>query len=506
MKKTRVSLPAAMVLAALIPFPAFGHYLWTNAAGDNDFANMANWSDSGNTWIVALDGDNRAIIGPGHELTLTRNFAIGRNEGGDGELEINGSIVSFERVFRIGAAPDRTGTVTMTDGILNAGRSINIGQDPGSVGTFNLSGGIFNANLDTSREFGQDNMTVAASDATGVLNISGSGMINLSRGDAEIGEGANATATVSISDAGQLDIGGNARFGFGDDSTTTLNISGGFINAASGFVTMGQGVNAEVSVTMSGGEINADRMIWANDGTATLTMTGGVITVVGTGGGQTTSGAFAMGPGMSSLDVSGDSVINPEKLYIAAGGVLTLSGDAVINIAGSTDGVNPTFDFSLDELAGGQVLGKIAVNGGSIQVAGAADPVSAFDYVELLTAAIEAGTIFTEVDEANLALEYDAEGDLTRLTLASDVVSPVVSLWEGLEEVQGWKAAGIGWIIDDDYPFILHAVGGWLWIFVDGASLDGFYGYDFITGNWFWSRDDFAGWYYSYGSGDWQRW
>jgi len=508
MRSTSFSILAA---CALVAAPAFGNYLWTNSAGDNDWRNPANWTASGTSWKVSLQGADRAIINDGDPLSLNRNVNIGDEEaGGDGEVEIHGATISFERYLRIGASPGLTGTLTMTGGTINAGRALNIGQS-GATGIFNFSGGTINANLDTART--GDTLTVGAADATAVVNMSGSAAINLPTGNAEIGEGINSVATVSISDNASVSA-PNIRVGFGADSDVMLTIAGGMLDIPNGYVTFGQAAGAQVTVDMSGGVINADRMIFANEGAATLTMTGGTINAVRSGASISAStGGFVMGAGAPNLDVSGDAVINTEKLHISAGGLLTISGDAAINISGSTDGENPadeepnpTFDFSqaFADNDWSLVLGKIALNGGSIQVAGAADPVTAVDYVELFTAAIAAGVIRTDVEDADLVVEYDAGGDLTRLLLASEPV-PEVNPWEDLEALQGFKPAGIGWIMDDHYPYIFHASAGWLWIVAQGASLDAFYGYDFAGEYWFWSRDNLGGWRYDFNSSEWRQ-
>ncbi|MCC5841683.1 MAG: hypothetical protein JJT96_16330 [Opitutales bacterium] len=485
-----------ITLAAFLTAPAFGNYLWTNFAGDNDFANPANWSGTGNTWIVALDGVNRAILGDGHTLFLNNNFAIGRSEGGDGEVEINGSTISFERVLRLGA-DGFDGKLTMTNGIMNIGRGINIGQDGGSTGTLVVSGGTINAN--SARTNANDRLDVGADGTTGILEMSGSAVINfptaianigggldsvatvsisgnailtLGSGiDAEVSAGENAMSTVSIFDNGQLNVGRdarigegqnaevtldlsgdgalvagrNARFGFGADTTVSLNVSGGVLSAANGFMTMGQAAGTNVSVNMSGGVIIADRLSFSNnaDGASILNMTGGVIQVVRSGESTaTTTGAFRMGPGSSTLDIGGNALIDTEKLWIDNGGLLTLSGNALIDVKGSTDGENPTFDFARAFVANdwSGVLGKISFNGGSLVVAGATNTFFLSDgatppvltqvtvnYADLLNAAIAEGVIYTDVAGGILEARYDAGADLTELVLTSDE-APVVNV------------------------------------------------------------------------------
>jgi hypothetical protein len=405
-----------ILILALTAVPAFGNQLWTNAAGDNDWRNPANWSGTGTSWKVSLDGTNRAIINAGDPLSLNRNVNIGDAEaGGNGELVINGGTISFERYLRIGADPGLTGTVTMTNGTINAGRALNIGQS-GATGIFNFSGGTINANIDRDG----DTMTVGDSDATAVLNMSGSAAINLPTGNAEIGEGDNSVTTVSISDNASLAV-PNMRVGFGANSNVTLSMLGGFLNVPTGFITMGQAAGAQVTVDMSDGVINGDRVIFANEGDAALTMTGGTINAARSGSStSSTTGGFVMGAGTSNLAVGGNAVVNVEKLYITAGGVLTISGDAAISISGSTDATNPTFDFSeafaLGDWSG--VLGQIAFDGGTFTVDGQFDPVDGtLNYETLLNAAIGQGVISTNMSGMVPLAQYDAVGGFTELVL-----------------------------------------------------------------------------------------
>jgi hypothetical protein len=549
MKHSSFSMLVACALAAT---PAIAEQ-WTNALGNNDFTNWANWVLDGTAdnpaswaaasqnWQVNLAGPDKAILGPGQSATgLDRNVLVGDAEsspvGSTGELLIDGGMLGINRSMRIGRdTVTGYGTVTVDGGgTVDIGYGLYLGQSANAGSTFELIDGTVDVTTASGRS---DGLLVAhRAEGNGTLDISG-GQLRVKAGNAVFSDGGNEGASTSALDIsgggalyvenGYISFGGNAggvtvtagisgdgylsasngRFGFGADSSVVFALSGGMLDIPNSFVTFGQGAGATVSVTITGGVINTDRMAFANnaEATTTLVMTSGTINVVRSGTSTaTTSGAFRMGAGVSDLGISGDAVVNTEKLWIAAGGLLTLGGEARINVTGSTDETNRTFDFNEEELAGGLVLGKIALNGGSIQVAGAADPVTAVDYVDLLTAAIAAGVIYTDVEDADLVVEYDAGGDLTRLFLASEPV-PEVNPWEDLEALQGFKPAGIGWIMDDHYPYIFHASAGWLWIVAQGASLDAFYGYDFAGEYWFWSRDNLGGWRYDFNSSEWRQ-
>lgn len=77
------------------------------------------------------------------------------------------------------------------------------------------------------------------------------------------------------------------------------------------------------------------------------------------------------------------------------------------------------------------------------------------------------------------------------------------SLWSSLEDYDGWKPGGIGWLYDGFYPWIYHGTAGWLYVSPEGATLDSMYIFNLETGSWLWSSDSFSGWYYDYSSNSW---
>lgn len=438
----KLKLLALAPLAALLTAPAFGQ-VWTNNLSDNDFANFGNWidntsnnptswgGDSTNTWIIDLAGPDRAILGATTVTGLDRNLTIGGSPNSTGAMEINGGTLEINRNLRVGQEDGSTASVNMTGGTLNIGRSAYIGQGSdtgGAVGTFDLSAGIVTVNT-SNRTASQEDFGVAhQQNATGILNISGSGAFNLNIGDAKIANGSNANATINISDSGSLTIGRNARVAYGDNSTATVNISGGALNASTGFIGLGQGAGAEVTVDMSGGEINTDRMGFANNATATATlnMTGGTINLLRTTGTASHAGGLRMQSAGAALNIGGDAVINAQKLYINDGGLITLSGNALINISGSDDGANFTFDFLLgsvpEQVGGGwdKVLGQIefASLGASIIVAGSGETIgdNTVSFLDLFNEAI-VNDVFLTSTSFDFEAGYDAGGNFTYVTI-----------------------------------------------------------------------------------------
>lgn len=90
----------------------------------------------------------------------------------------------------------------------------------------------------------------------------------------------------------------------------------------------------------------------------------------------------------------------------------------------------------------------------------------------------------------------------------------LVSLWDAIQAAnpEGDKKAGIGWINDTHYPYVWHyTIADWIYILDTFSSLTGIIGWDYANGFWFWSHDEFGGWYVNlndptWGVGGWWKW
>lgn len=105
--------------------------------------------------------------------------------------------------------------------------------------------------------------------------------------------------------------------------------------------------------------------------------------------------------------------------------------------------------------------------------------------------------------------------DLIELPLTREVAcggnggTGPVSPWGGLPlYTDGWKKAGMGWILDTDYPHVwFNRAGCWVFIADEVSGSQGIYGYDFCNMRWFWTRDDLGGWHYVWTpTGGWHAW
>jgi len=225
-----------------------------------------------------------------------------------------------------------------------------------------------------------DDLYVGVEDAnTGELLISGGNNTITNR--LRVGR-LNGTGIVTITD-GTLNV-LNTYSTFGDTGTAVFTMSGGTLNIDR--VTFGQKAGDSSTLNMSAGTININ----TSDATP-----------------ASTSGSLRMGLGNANLNISSTAVITAEKLYIAEGGLINMSGGTV-SITGAED-AQPTFNFT--EAAIGDMAGEILFNGGHLLITG--------DYESLFYAAIGAGNIYTTMAAQAVHAEYFAGEGLTKLVLVS---------------------------------------------------------------------------------------
>lgn len=72
----------------------------------------------------------------------------------------------------------------------------------------------------------------------------------------------------------------------------------------------------------------------------------------------------------------------------------------------------------------------------------------------------------------------------------------------------GVKQTGLGLLWDGAYPFVylFSSQPGWLFIIDNGATLDGFWGYDYTQATWFWTANHLDGVHYALAAGEWRQW
>lgn len=188
--------------------------------------------------------------------------------------------------------------------------------------------------------------------------------------------------------------------------TGRLTLSGGTISVPNSYTTFGDGGTAVVM--MSGGVLNGDRQTWGQQvgDSSTLTMSGGTINITLTDPTPASnSGALTTSVGNPVLNISGTAVINADKLYINAGGLISMTAGA-IHITGALD-ANPTFNFTEPDIA--SMVGQIRFDGGVFDVVG--------DHESLLDAAIGNGNIYTTLAGSAVDAVYSSGTGRTALQI-----------------------------------------------------------------------------------------
>jgi fibronectin-binding autotransporter adhesin len=230
-------------------------------------------------------------------LTLTNNGInrLGSINGGlaftveNGSLTFDGGAGSewslAQGEFNIGigdnatAAATRSATVTLNSGTVRTGSWTALGRGSGNIGntyTLNVNGGSWNSgNLFTGFANG-----VGGYNATSIVNVTGSGVINV--GDTlRLAESAGGTTQFNVSNSGVVNVNGSVGVGWG--ATGTLNLSDsasmtvgvGTISGAMqvgngagarGLVKIGAGASLNTAATAVGAAANSSGAIW-NRGT-----------------------------------------------------------------------------------------------------------------------------------------------------------------------------------------------------------------------------------------------
>lgn len=208
------------------------------------------------------------------------NLGGGWNGGvGDATFNFESGTISVGNELRVGRAG--TGVWNQTGGTANSFNFFVIGREPTTAGqyttgngTVNLSGGTINAA--TGNGF---TSVGSARGATGVLNVSGTGVFDTSAGGMIVAEGwtgtGAATGTVNVSGGGMVKAGTNVvTVALDADAVGTINLNGGTFEA--GGVTGGAGTS---TVNFNGGTLRAmqDNATFIQSLTAANVQAGGAV-------------------------------------------------------------------------------------------------------------------------------------------------------------------------------------------------------------------------------------
>lgn len=288
-----------------------------------------NFSENANA-VTTLTVDDTSV--------LTGNtFIIGLGENSQADVILNDSagLVLGNGWTAVGAGyngANGNGSLTLNDNstLTDSGEAFNIGDVDGGHGTVNINdSATVTLNGGGTVFVGKGNSD--ASDATGVINISGGSFTT--EGIITLGTRIGATGEVNVTGGvfTQLDVAD--RFIVGDEGTGTLTVSGTGSVVSNGVdLTIGDDPTSTGTVNLETGGVLTARKVQTLAGLGTLNFNGGTLkplvgaadflnaanVVVLAGGGTIDSDGFNI-TALSSISGEGD-------LTKAGGGTLTLSG------------------------------------------------------------------------------------------------------------------------------------------------------------------------------------
>jgi T5SS/PEP-CTERM-associated repeat protein len=307
----------ALLVLFVTSVPAFAQItIWTDTTGD--------WFTSTNWSAGVPDSSTTAQI----------------NNGGTAQIMAIGAAASL---VELGVAAGDVGTLSISGGgTLLDGGALNIGEN--GTGTLNITKGGTVSDSDATVGSG--------SGSTGMVLVDGPGSTWSHDGAIIIGDKANATGTLTISNGGTMSTGGTGAgsvIGNNPTSTGTVNVSGAgstWINSAALALSDAGGVGVlnilDGGVVSSGGSI-----LGASSGSATVTLTG-------TGSAWTIDGDLSVGDafgGAGTVTVTQGGQINSTNGFIGNGSSSTGS----VTLAGA----NATWTNSGNVYVGGNASGSV---------------------------------------------------------------------------------------------------------------------------------------------------
>jgi T5SS/PEP-CTERM-associated repeat protein len=307
--------------------------IWTDATGD--WFTAANWSAG------VPDSSTTAQI----------------NNGGTAQIMAAGAAASL---VELGVAAGDMGTLSVSGvGTLLDGGALTVGEN--GTGTLNITKG--GAVSDSDATVG------SGSGSTGAALVDGPGSTWSHDGAIIIGDNANATGTLTISNGGTTSTGGTGAgsvIGHNPKSSGTVNVSGAgstWINSAALALSDAGGVG--ILNILDGGVVSSgDSILGTFDG-------GGTVTLNGTGSTWTISGDLSVGDvfgGHGTVSISQGSQISSTNGFIGNGS----SSNGTVEIAGA----NATWTNSGNVYVGGDASGAVGTgdlhlfNNGNVDAAG----------------------------------------------------------------------------------------------------------------------------------------
>jgi len=306
--------------------------------------------------------DGTVDVQAGRLITGTAAFG----STGTSRLSISGAGTVATTNVQFASGSGSRAVFTMSSGTLTNTQSFFFASGSASSGTFTMTGGTANLGPQSGGGFAQ------GANSAAVMNLTGG---TCSYRWFEPAEGANSTATITISGSARVNSTGVIRMSTGAGAMSTLTVNGGEVRGSQ--LVLGDGSNSASTFTVTSGSVGFDGTGITSNGNLIGRGAGSSGTLAFTGGTTTFSGATTVG-GVGPNFGAGDS----RGMVRVEGGVITTSTAAasldnhfILGRYASTTGemlvTSGTFTARQDVYVGGSGTGTLTLSGsgGRMQVA-----------------------------------------------------------------------------------------------------------------------------------------
>lgn len=316
---------------------------------------------------LRIHGGGVTFNGTGTNTVAGEVWVGGPAATGNTSLTVSNSTLTTGDWIAIGPENGTTNLqadVTFTNSTVTAsGGGVSLGYANGLFGYLTTS----SLTLNNSTFTGNTGNFAESGGATGVVNVNGTSALNL--GQANIGMGTGATATMTVKDTTVTTVGDRLFIAQANGSTGTLNVENNATVAVTGDHEIQIGIGGQGTLNQSGGTVSGSGWMSLGRGTGgngVLNLTGGTFTQAGT------DRFIHVGEvGAGTLNISGTGSF----VALSTTGVLiadTAESSGVINLDGGSltatavvDAANgaSTFNFNGGQLIAGTGANAIFMNG-----------------------------------------------------------------------------------------------------------------------------------------------